>query len=148
MGGCIGFAGDRLVLSVKADELPAVSTSESFLLPLSFFSFSFISICCSFNCSVSSSSSSASSSTSAMARSCSTFELLMGRLKGEGDGDLSWSRRLSSSHRFLPVGEAISASKGDRGGHAVRFLSGEILARGDSRTTTMMCSGPLSSRGA
>jgi hypothetical protein len=45
------------------------------------------------------------------------------------------------------VGEAISASKGDLGGHAVRFLSGEILARGDSRTTTMMYSGPLSSRG-
>lgn len=62
----------------------------------------------------------------------------MGRLNGDGDGDLSWSRLLSSSHRFLPVGEAISASKGDLGGHAVRFLSGEILARGDSRTTTMV----------
>lgn len=62
----------------------------------------------------------------------------MGRLMGEGDGDLSWSRRLSLSHLFFPVGEAINASKGDRGGHAVRFLSGEILARGDSRTTTMV----------
>jgi hypothetical protein len=41
----------------------------------------------------------------------------------------------------------MSASKGDRGGHAVRFLSGEILARGDSRTTTMFGDSPLYGRG-
>ena len=62
----------------------------------------------------------------------------MGRFNGEGDGDLSPARCLRSSQRFFPLGEAIRASKGDLGGHAVRFLSGEIFARGDSRTTTIM----------
>ena len=150
MGACNDFVGERLELSVRAEELRAVFESGLFFFPLSLFSFNFISICCSFNCSVSSSSSStpsSSSSSSAIATSCSAFELLMGRLNGEGDGDLSWSRRLSSSHRFFPVGEAMRASKGERGGHAVRFLSGEILARGDSRTTTMLSDAPLFGRG-
>jgi hypothetical protein len=62
----------------------------------------------------------------------------MERFIGEGDGDLSPARCLRSSQRFFPLGEAINASKGDLGGHAVRFLSGEIFARGDSRTTTIM----------